>query len=310
MVPASLSPPPTPASDTSAGVSGPPSINRIVNLALADRDCCRYRRDARWADRSPLTLAALGTPASRSMQPYMHRRDASALLLYRSGYLPQDSQLALDDLMSSKKRGVHVPAPAFLTCPDCHAAVNDEDGSSGTSCQFKIMMHRFSCCPARSAILTWYHDVAVRSVPTPEMAALLARARSASSEATPSPQAQQDIQAFLRHLLEPSALCRPADDACQRRLTHAVTLLLTYKNADAPRLPPPEEFGPSPCIQFPACREPVRPLADHINDAFWALVLVSAHSVLRPRADEAEAPRGVRHARVRECRKRGRHDDR
>ena len=136
---------------------------------------------------------------------------------------------------------------------------------------------------------------------------MLARARSASSREDPSPQDQLDIRAFLRHLLAPSALCGPDDEASQRRMAHAATLLLTYKNADAPRLPPPEEYGPCPCIQFPACCGPL--ITTEINDAFWALVLISAHSVLRPRADVAEAPRGARADPERGGRKR-RHDDR
>ena len=136
---------------------------------------------------------------------------------------------------------------------------------------------------------------------------LLARARLASSAEPPPPFASEDVEAFLQHLLAPSALCTSGDEACCRRMTHAATLLITYQNVDASRLPPVEEFGPLPCIRFPNCSNPVRPTAGSIDEAFWAAVLISGHSVLRPRADEAEAPVGVRRVNPeRGCRKRAR----
>ena len=283
----------------------PPPLNRIINRAIALRDAPAYLCTATKRGRSPLALAALSSAPLHRAQPYVHRRDAGALLLFRAGLLAQDTKTANDDLYKSTKRRFDALAPAFLTCPDCHDDVNDEDGSSATAYQYRIMLHRFSRCPARIAILNWYYDVAVRSVPTPTMAAMLARARLASTAEPPPPFASEDVQAFLRHLLEPSALCRPGDSAHCRRMTHAATLLITYQNVDAPRLPPADEFGPLPCIHFPNCSIPVRPLAATIDDAFWAAVLISGHSVLRPAvlaagADEAEAPAGVRRS-VRLC---------
>ncbi len=311
--PAGSLPPPAPSlpNPPSAASAAASSLNRTINRALALRDNACYIRAAHTRDRSPLTIAAMQPPVAHCAQPYVHRRDAGTLLLFRAGFLAQDTQRAIDDMQTQATRGVHVPAPAFLVCPDCHEPVNDEDGSSSTACQYRIMLHRFSRCPARSVILNWYHDVAVRSAPTPAVAAMLARARFASAAAASSPYAETDIQAFLHHLLDPAALCRPADATGRRRLLHAATLLLTYLNEDAPRLPPADEFGDLPCIHFPCSGTPVRPLAGTIDSAFWACVLNSAHSVLRPRADEAEAPVGARRNPVRHCRTgKRRRDDR
>ena len=138
-------------------------------------------------------------------------------------------------------------------CPDCGCSVVPHDGSVLDSVgDFRMFLHRVTCCVASAAMCHWYHDVALRLVLTADMARAILGARAALAlwHSSDMPAWERSCLPFLEHLLFPSALCPPGKAGALQCLLHATRLFLTAVGAAGFALPDAASFCPLPTLPF------------------------------------------------------------
>ena len=266
--------------------------NRAINDAVAKSDTTRHYLDiSRRQGRPVLTLAMRRAPCLRS-QPYLRDQNITSWLLFRAGRFTRDP--------------VSLPAagPEHPDCPDCGCPVVPEDGSVIDSvCSFHMVLHRIASCGSNAAVCRWYHDVALRIVPTLEMARAITGVRVARVlwRDGDVPAWERGCLPFLEHLLCPSALCPREDPAALKHMLAATRLFLTTVDADLSSLPAVDSFGSVPALPFLPAGELV---PEYASASYWDAILRLLPPVPRaPPGHEAEAP-WVR-SRCRVTRRRG-----
>ena len=246
----------------------------------------RFRAASRSAGRAVLTLALRDRDCLRPAQ-YLFGNHARELLLFRSGRFARD----VDPVVSAD-----LGPPAHLCCPDCGVAVISEDADEPVSVrQFHVMLHRICSCASLANVSNWYHDVAVRLVPTSEMAALLVGARRAEVlwAAGRTQEWESACIGFLRHLLSPMDICPRGDTLCCERMVAASHIFITHVDCDGLLLPDVSTYGDPPVINMrPLAEVSVRfDAAD--RTAFWQTLDCIVPPFVPPAlalGHEAEAP--------------------
>ena len=133
----------------------------------------------------------------------------------------------------------------------------------------------------------WYHDAAVRIVPSLQMAQTVWAARHARllSETGNEDEARAFCNPLLLHLLSPTRLCSKTDINQQYLMIEATNLFLN-RPQDFPNV---QIFGIAPTIPFGDGSSYISP-TDHVTHNFWAAI-AQTNFVPSLREAEAEAPR-------------------
>jgi hypothetical protein len=231
-------PPPPPAQPgQDAPVCTP---NRAINDGVAKGDTTRYLEASRRRGRPVQTLAMRRAPCLRP-QPYLCDQGFPSWLLFRCGRFARDPV------------GMPGAGSEHPDCPDCGCSVIPADGSLvDSACSFRMVLHRVTSCASCAAVCRWYHEVALRLVPTVGMARAIVGARSASTlwRAGDVAAWERSCLPFLEHLLSPSVLCPPDDPSTLQHMLVATRLFLTTVDAAASTLPAAGSFGPEPVLTF------------------------------------------------------------
>jgi hypothetical protein len=271
-------PPPPEQAAQDAPVRTP---NRAINDGVAKGDTTRYLEASRRRGRPVQTLAMRRALCLRP-QPYLRDQRVPSWLLFRCGRFTRDP-VGMPDASSEH--------PA---CPDCGRSVVPEDGSLVDSvCSYRMVLHRVTDCTANAAVCRWYHEVALRLVPTADVARAVVGARSSHAlwRAGDVGAWERGCLPFLEHLLCPSVLCPRDDPPTLRRMLEATRLFLTTMDAAASALPDPSSFGPEPVLAFLPAGVVGGVITNFADASYWGAV--SRHLPPVPRGQpgqEAEAP--------------------
>jgi hypothetical protein len=256
--------------------------NHAINVAVAQSDTTTYLEASRLKGRPVMTLAMRDAPCTQR-QPYCRYHRALPLMLFRAGRFERDPTAP-----SSSDDALHI------SCPDCACTVTAEDDDILESVRaFRMMLHRVTSCASKAAVTNWYHDVAVRVVPSEAMARAVVGARAAEVLWAAGQDAawEQSCLPFLRHLLSPTTMCPVDDLVSHRQMINATRLFLTTLDVDIALLPDAASFGGVPALQFVVVATPGIPAPIVIDDSYWKMVERHMPPVPRaPPGHEAEAP--------------------
>jgi hypothetical protein len=280
-------PPPPPPGDASRPGRAP-KYNHEINVAVAKSDTTRYLEASRLAGRPVLTLAMRDAPCV-TRQPYCRGRNILPLMLFRAGRFQRDPV---------PPRGDQPPD----CCPDCHCVVTPEDSDCPSSDRaYRIVLHRVTSCLSNAAVTAWYHDVAVRILPDPELMRAIVGARAAEGLWARGDDVAWELSCrpFLRHLLSPTTVCPEDATVTHAKMLRATRLFLTTLDVDVAALPDPASFGEVPELRSLPPAGPGAAGSAVLGADFWELVERRLPPVPRARpGHEAEAPWVRRRRRV------------
>ena len=239
--------------------------NPAINRAVALGDALRYADTAHTRSLGVMSLALRGASCA-APQAYVLHGSVQHILPLRSGRFHRDPVSPPD----------HDDAPPpCVACPDCACVVSCESVAFAPAARaLRMALHRVTSCTAVRAVFDWYRDVAVRLSPGLPMAlALVGAARCEGLWAAGCDAAwERAALPFLRHLLDPTAVCRAQDLVQRRRMLDATALFLAHTDASAAPgvLPVPADFGGLPLVSLaPYAHVTIRPVGATIDDAFW-----------------------------------------
>ena len=260
-----------------------PISNQAINKAVAIYDKAEYIRQAKLDQRPQSTIIALTQSIPRQKQPYITHTETKAkpILSFRSGIFPGDGPPQI----------FRPHEPLYTRCPDCNKIINGmvtgQDHLDNTK-QDNIMLHRLINCEKTLTASDWYHDAAVRIVPTLQMAQTIWATRHARtlSEAGNEDEARRYCTPLMRHLLSPTRICSKTDPNQQYLMIEATNLFLNRPRA----FPNAQIFGFAPSITFEDGSN-FTPTNDNVTHTFWAAIAQTNFVPSSCEEAEAEAPR-------------------
>ena len=250
--------------------------NAEINKAVAHLDTNTARNAARRAGRMAC-LAAMNKKPCLRPHPYIHHERALDVLSVRGGSLPHDTpynpqadpgpprkrqKRCAHAVRTGKRKHQHsddtADAPPGTYCQDCTHDVDDPEPVTPehlSICQrerdYRLLLHRITTCSGMHANLPWYHDVALRIAPTPDLARAISYALQAGPffEAARYHEWKLAAQPLLDHIQSPTDVCDKTDFTQQASMIAATSHLLTI--SDPADLPAPDMFGPPPTVETP-----------------------------------------------------------